>query len=127
MQHVVVIVKPHAVQHRLALLQRFKNAGFRLIGERVVDVNIDEAWFICKHQSGLANIADARTEAVVHSLLGTAIVLLLNHNDAFQVLQDMAGPEDPVQARTAQPRSLRALYGEQGSFNAISLAGMMTC
>ncbi|GAV05532.1 hypothetical protein RvY_15650 [Ramazzottius varieornatus] len=122
MQHVVVIVKPHAVQHRLALLQRFKNAGFRLIGERVVDVNVDEAWFICKDQSGLTNIANAQTEAAVHSLLGTAIVFLLNHNDAFQVLRDMAGPEDPVQARTAQPRSLRALYGEQGSFNAISLA-----
>ena len=124
MQHVVVIIKPHAVQHRLALVQQFKNAGFRVVGERVVDINVDEAWFICKHENGLTNIVDSQTEHKVHSFLGIAVVLLLNHKNAFNVLEDIAGVDDPIQARNVQPRSLRALFGDQGSFNAISFAGI---
>jgi nucleoside diphosphate kinase len=43
-QFTVAIIKPHAVVNRLRILQILKDSGFRLVGQRCVEINVDEAW-----------------------------------------------------------------------------------
>jgi nucleoside diphosphate kinase len=122
-QLTVAIIKPHAIVNRLKILQLLKDSGFRLVGQRCVEINIDEAWYLCKAESGKVAADTSQTEQKIHSLLGTALILLLNHEKASGLMSEVLGPEDPVEARKSHPNSIRARFGQEVPYDVIAVAG----
>ncbi|OQV13973.1 putative Nucleoside diphosphate kinase-like protein 5 [Hypsibius exemplaris] len=122
MQYTVAIIKPHAVVNRIKIVQLLKDAGFRIVGERYVEINVDEAWYLCKDEAGKVAADNLHTENRIQALLGTAMVLLLTHERAYELMSEIIGPDDPVDARKKQPNSIRARFGDVGAFNVLAVS-----
>ena len=122
LQYTVAIVKPHAIPNRIKIVQFITDAGIRIIGERYVEINADEAWFLCKDEEGKV-LANSQTEAKMQSLLGTAIVLLLTHERALELMNEIIGPADPAEARKTHPKSLRGKFGSVSPYNVLVVSG----
>ncbi|XP_055328589.1 nucleoside diphosphate kinase homolog 5-like [Paramacrobiotus metropolitanus] len=119
-QYLVMIIKPHAVHKKLKIIQTLEQHGFRINGERCIDISFDEAWYICKDERGKMATDSASVENKMQSLMGTAIVLLVSHlGSAFEAVAHALGPEDPAEAVKVNPQSVCARFGETGPFNAV--------
>ena len=53
------------------------------------------------------------------SYTGSIYVMLLERENAVEMLKALMGPTDPIEAMTVSPKSLRALYGTDITKNAI--------
>lgn len=122
LEQIVVIVKPHAVHSLLKITEILEDAGFRLIGQRSVEVGFDEAWYLCKDERKIP-FNSAIVEKKMQSLLGTAVILHLSHQFAFQVIQELLVPVDNVNAQKAHPIIHFESFAKPDMYDAIAVSG----
>eukprot|EP00939_MAST-03C_sp_MAST-3C-sp1_P002579 g2579.t1 len=88
--------------------------GFVLLAERQVTFTKDDMEVLYAPLSG----EDAE-QLLPHMTNGTSTILALERVDALRELTGLMGPEDPKEAATVDPSSLRARFGKDVVENAI--------
>ena len=117
LEKTLVLLKPDALQRQLMgrIISRFEDAGFKIIGAKMVW--IDEA-FAKKHYEGISKIITRRGEKVFRSLLqymqqGPVLAMCLEGVHAVEIVRKMVGATEP---KVASPGTIR------GDFAHMSIA-----
>lgn len=115
----VVLVKPKAVQERLAgeILQHYLNAGLSLQAVGLVRLSAQQADQLIQPYKGV--LADY--SATVQSLAGTlmAVQLTSNGGDTLARTREVTGPFDPAIAKALYPKSIRGRLGADRVHNVV--------
>lgn len=113
MERTLLIIKPDAVSegHIGDILSAVERDGFRPVGLRMMELNLDAA---------AALYAPHKGQPFYDSLLqfmtrGPVVACLLERADAVKRLRELLGSTD---SREAAPGTIRALYGRDQQMNA---------
>ncbi|KAL1123134.1 hypothetical protein AAG570_002222, partial [Ranatra chinensis] len=101
------IIKPEAMAKKSEIIRRLMEEGFKLCQLRMMKLNNKVAGEF------FSGYRDSREyPAMVKSLTkGPVLAMELLGNAGISRLLEVAGPEEPEEARRSAPNSLRALYG----------------
>jgi len=120
LERTLVLVKPDAVKRHLTgrILERFENAGLKIIAMKMVWA--DDA-FAKKHYRE-DDIAKRHGENVWKNLLrfiveGPVVAFVLEGNEAIEVVRKICGPTEP---KSAQPGTIRGDFSHHSYVTADS-------
>ena len=106
-ERTLVLVKPDAVKRQLTgrIVERFENAGLKIVGMKMIWVDDN---FAKKHYRE-DDIAKRHGETVWKNLLkfiveGPVVAFVLEGNDVIEVVRKICGPTEP---KSAQPGTIR--------------------
>ncbi len=111
------MIKPDAVAkgYTDAIIQRINAAGFTILARETVTLSKEQATkFYAEHEgkSFFNNLINFMTS-------GPVVTLALRKLSAISDWRRLAGPTNSAKARVTSPASLRALFGTDGTMNAV--------
>ncbi|XP_077997128.1 thioredoxin domain-containing protein 6-like isoform X3 [Glandiceps talaboti] len=116
LQQTLAVIKPDAVEeHKEAILERIKEAGFNIAVSKETQLTKELAQQLYKEHEG-KEFYESLTD---HMSSGPSMVMVLSREDAVLGFRDIMGPVDPEVAKEQAPESLRALLGKDILQNAI--------
>ena len=114
MQRTLVIIKPDAVQRRLAgeIIQRFERRGLSIIAMKMLKIGVDLAE---------GHYAEHKGKPFYEPLIGyipaaPCVVMVLEGYKAIPVVRRMLGATNPAEA---EPGTIRADYAMQTEYNLV--------
>ncbi|KAI8823655.1 nucleoside diphosphate kinase, partial [Fimicolochytrium jonesii] len=115
-QRTLALIKPDAYPARKNdILTRIRDAGFTIVGEKDVQFSKEIAEsFYAEHvgKTFYADLVKWMSSAPIYALV-------LEKEGAISGWRELAGPTNSATARENAPNSIRALYGKNGSSNAV--------
>ncbi|KAJ3217379.1 thioredoxin domain-containing protein 6 [Clydaea vesicula] len=113
----LALIKPDAYGSgkKDQIVAKIIESGFTIIQEKEAHWNLDKAKAFYKEHEGKP-FYDELTEWMSSAPIYT---LVLEKNDAVTAWRTLAGPTNSVKARESAPESIRALFGTDGSKNAV--------
>jgi nucleoside-diphosphate kinase len=123
----LLLVKPDAYQQMGQILDVVYHSGISVGRVRMVRMGEDEArHFAALAASTSGASATAAAGGGVSALTrDNMLAIELAGDDVVARVHELAGPADPADARSAAPRSLRALFGESRERNAVHVSASM--
>ncbi|KAJ3285254.1 thioredoxin domain-containing protein 6, partial [Borealophlyctis nickersoniae] len=117
LQRTLALIKPDAYEagHRDAIVDRVRNAGFTIVKEGEVRLSPDKAGEFYREHAGRVfyeELVEWMSSAPIYAMV-------LEKEDAIIEWRELAGPTDSNKAREFAPNSIRALFGTDGSHNAV--------
>ncbi|KAJ3323047.1 thioredoxin domain-containing protein 6 [Boothiomyces sp. JEL0866] len=116
-ERTVALIKPDAYGSgkKDAIIERITLAGFKIVKGAEIQFSLTQAQeFYKEHQ------AKPFFDELVNWMSGTSIyAMVLEKEGAIDAWRELAGPTNSVKARDIAPQSIRALYGTDGSQNAV--------
>ncbi|KNC98195.1 uncharacterized protein SPPG_06597 [Spizellomyces punctatus DAOM BR117] len=116
LERTLALIKPDAHSlHKEAILTRVQEAGFIIVKESEIQFSPDMAKEFYKEHAGKGfyeSLVEWMSSAPVYAMV-------LEREDAIQAWRDLAGPTNAEKAREIAPNSIRALFGTDGSKNAV--------
>ncbi|TPX43170.1 nucleoside-diphosphate kinase [Synchytrium endobioticum] len=116
-QKTLCLVKPDAMQHLDAIIERILFHGFQVIKREEVEFGSAD-----RTKEMLQEIyaeEAVRDEAVNYLSSAPSVGLVLRGDNVIKDWQELIGPADPEEAKRSFPMSLRALYGSDLIRNAV--------
>eukprot|EP00249_Psilotum_nudum_P013336 c24277_g1_i1 orf=312-854(-) len=109
LQRTLAMVKPDAVlaNYSAAIKAIVQSSGFRIVAERVVQLNTTGAKVFYAEHYG----KDFFPDLLVFMTSGPIVVMVLEKERAVEDWRSLIGPTDPIKAKREQPHSIRAMYG----------------
>lgn len=111
MERSLVLIKPDGVQRGLIgrIIQRFEDAGFKIVGLKMVYIDKDHAG---KHYADVANRRGKRVfkQNVDFLTTGPVIAMVLEGIDAVDSIRKMVGSTEP---KAAAPGTIRGDFSHQ--------------
>ncbi|XP_070570046.1 thioredoxin domain-containing protein 3 homolog isoform X6 [Ptychodera flava] len=115
-QQTLAVIKPEAVdEHKEAIMERIKEAGFNIAVSKETQLTKELAEQLYKEHDG----KEFYQSLVDHMASGPSMVMVLSREDAVTGFREIMGPTDPEVAKEQAPESLRALLGKDILQNAI--------
>ncbi|KAJ3033116.1 Thioredoxin domain-containing protein 3 [Rhizophlyctis rosea] len=117
-QRTLALIKPDAYRsHEIVadIVQKIKDAGFKIVKDEEVKMSEDVAKEFYREHEGKNFYA----ELVGWMSSAPIMAMILEKEGAITGWRELAGPTDSVKARDIAPTSIRALYGTNGSHNAV--------
>ncbi|XP_072181199.1 thioredoxin domain-containing protein 3 homolog isoform X2 [Diadema setosum] len=115
-QTTLAVIKPDAAgEHKDAILEKIKEAGFQINLQRDVELNKELASKLYLEHEG----KEFYDSLIDHMSSGLSMVMVLSREDAVDGWRTLMGPTDPEKAREEAPESLRALLGKDILQNAV--------
>ncbi|KAI9102595.1 nucleoside-diphosphate kinase, partial [Phlyctochytrium arcticum] len=116
LERTLALIKPDAYNsHKGDILTRIQEAGFSIVKEKEVQMSNVEAKEFYQEHEGKAFY----NELVQWMSSAPIYALVLEREDAIRNWRSLAGPTDATKARESAPTSIRALFGTDGSKNAV--------
>ncbi|KAJ1560341.1 Thioredoxin domain-containing protein 3, partial [Cladochytrium tenue] len=115
-ERTLALIKPDAwPEHGDAILARMREEGFTVVAQRAAQWSRDEAAaFYAEHEG------KAFYDELVAWMSGAPVcALVLERPGAVRAWRTLAGPTNSVKAREEAPTSIRAMFGTDGSKNAV--------
>ncbi|KAJ3161782.1 thioredoxin domain-containing protein 6 [Geranomyces michiganensis] len=118
-ERTLALIKPDAFAagHRDAILERIRAKGFTIVAEKEVELTREQAREFYKEHDGRQFYEELVTWMSTPDLPIYAMVL--ERDTAITAWRELAGPTNSIKAREIAPESIRALYGKDGSKNAV--------
>lgn len=115
-QSTLAVIKPDAAgEHKEAIIEKIKEAGFNISLQRDVELNKELASKLYMEHEG----KEFYENLIEHMSSGLSMVMVLSREDAVDGWRTLMGPTDPDYAREHAPESLRALLGKDVMQNAV--------
>ncbi|KAI8921365.1 nucleoside diphosphate kinase [Powellomyces hirtus] len=114
-ERTLALIKPDATAQRDAIISRIKSAGFTIVKQEEITLTPEKAGEFYREHASRPFYETLVTWMSSESILA----LVLEKVDAVVEWRELAGPTDSNKARTSVPNSIRALYGTDGSKNAV--------
>nr|P90666.1 RecName: Full=Thioredoxin domain-containing protein 3 homolog; AltName: Full=Intermediate chain 1; AltName: Full=NME/NM23 family member 8 [Heliocidaris crassispina]BAA09934.1 intermediate chain 1 [Heliocidaris crassispina] len=115
-QTTLAVIKPDAAgEHKEAIIEKIKEAGFNISLQRDVELNKELASKLYLEHEG----KEFYENLIDHMSSGLSMVMVLSREDAVDGWRTLMGPTDPDYAREHAPESLRALLGKDVLQNAV--------
>lgn len=113
-EETLAIIKPDAVKakHIGNIVERYENAGFTIKQMKLTQLTPDQAKVFYEEHKDRPFYADLTT----YMTSGPVVVLVLEKENAVADNRKLIGSTNP---KEAEPNTLRALYGESKSRNAM--------
>ncbi|KAI8823656.1 nucleoside diphosphate kinase [Fimicolochytrium jonesii] len=113
------LIKPDAFASgkRDEIVQRIRDAGFKIVAEKEVELTRAQAEEFYKEHLGQGFYEDLVRWMSTPDLPIYAMVL--EKDAAITAWRELAGPTNSNKAREVAPNSIRAIYGKDGSKNAV--------
>ncbi|KAJ3087275.1 thioredoxin domain-containing protein 6 [Quaeritorhiza haematococci] len=113
----LALIKPdaHGAGKKDEILQRIRDAGLAVVAEKELQFGVEKAKeFYAEHEGKgfFEDLVNWMSSAPIYSMV-------LEGNDAVTAWRTLAGPTNSEKAREVAPNSLRALFGTDGSHNAV--------
>jgi nucleoside-diphosphate kinase len=114
MERTLVIVKPDAIQRRLAgeIIQRFERRGLRIIAMKMIKIDADLAERHYAEHKG----KPFYEPLIRYITAAPSVVMMLEGHKAVAAVRLMLGATNPAEA---QPGTIRADYAMQMPFNLV--------
>ena len=114
MERTLVIIKPDAIQRRLAgeIIQRFERRGLRIIAMKMVKIDTDLAERHYAEHKG----KPFYEPLVRYITAAPSVVMILEGYEAIAAVRRMLGATNPAQA---EPGTIRADYAMQTRYNLV--------
>ncbi|KAJ3271032.1 thioredoxin domain-containing protein 6 [Terramyces sp. JEL0728] len=116
-ERTVALIKPDAYGSgkKDAILERISTSEFKIIKAAEVQFSLAQAQEFYKEHHGKPFF-----DELVNWMSGTPIyAIVLEKEGAIDAWRELAGPTNSIKARDIAPQSIRALYGTDGSHNAV--------
>lgn len=114
-QKTVALIKPDAYQTKEEIMDKIREAGFRIAARKETEIPRELAEQLYKGQEG----KDFFNDLVDHMTSGPTLCMVLNRNDAVDGWRGLMGPTDPNIAKSDAPESIRATFGQDILKNAV--------
>ncbi|XP_054754217.2 thioredoxin domain-containing protein 3 homolog isoform X7 [Lytechinus pictus] len=115
-QTTLAVIKPDAAgEHKEAIIEKIKEAGFNISLQRDLELNKELASKLYLEHEG----KEFYENLIEHMSSGLSMVMVLSREDAVDGWRTLMGPTDPEYAREHAPESLRALLGKDVLQNAV--------
>lgn len=116
-ERTLALIKPDAMSkgHKDAILQLVRDAGFTIVEEKQLTQKreIANAFYMEHFGKGFyEDLTEWMSSAPIYAMV-------LEKENAVKAWRELAGPTNSEKAREISPKSIRALYGEDGSHNAV--------
>ena len=108
LQRTLALIKPDGLDYYPSLRTAIEHTGFSIQRELKVELTSEQVTDLFSDQVG----KHTWPLFVAHMSSGPVIALEIAGADAIKRWQTMMGPENPSDAKTTSPDSLRALYGQ---------------
>lgn len=109
------MLKPSSIVSMDQILSRICNEGFSINNCAMLQLDSEEARRFYSDREGDAHLPFL----IEHIVSGPILIMELISRNAVQRLIDVCGPEDPSDAKTHSPNSLRAKFGQDLLKNAV--------
>ncbi|KAJ3311050.1 thioredoxin domain-containing protein 6 [Boothiomyces sp. JEL0838] len=116
-ERTVALIKPDAygTGKKDAIIEKITAGGFKIVKGAEVQFSLAQAQEFYKEHQGKPFF-----DELVNWMSGTPIyAMVLEKEGAIDAWRELAGPTNSVKARDIAPQSIRALYGTDGSQNAV--------
>lgn len=116
MERTLALLKPDAVAagHASELMQLIDLRGFTIIAKKKLQLSKDDAGALYAEHAGKPFFEGL----VAFMTSGPIWALVLSRINAIKAWRELMGPTNALQAKEIAPKSLRALYGSDGTRNA---------
>ncbi|KAJ3051896.1 thioredoxin domain-containing protein 6 [Rhizophlyctis rosea] len=117
-QRTLALIKPDAYASHVTvadIVRRIREGGFKIVGEEEVRMTEDVAKEFYREHEGKGFYGDL----VGWMSSAPIMAMVLEKEGAITGWRELAGPTDSTKARDTAPNSIRALYGTDGSKNAV--------
>ncbi|EIE80251.1 hypothetical protein RO3G_04956 [Rhizopus delemar RA 99-880] len=111
----VAIIKPDALSHKDAIVQRIQQEGFNILQESIFKITIEQA----RELYGNQNDYSAINEFIEWVSSSDLCALVIEKENAIKDFTELLGSKNSSKARKKKPKSLRALYGKDRFYNAV--------
>ncbi|KAJ3107121.1 Thioredoxin domain-containing protein 3 [Phlyctochytrium planicorne] len=115
-QKTLALIKPDAYPtHKAEILKRINEAGFKIVEESEVHFEKEKAQEFYKEHEGKGfydELTSWMSSAPIYAIV-------LEKENAIKAWRELAGPTNSEKARESSPNSIRALFGTNGSQNAV--------
>ncbi|ORX99464.1 nucleoside diphosphate kinase, partial [Basidiobolus meristosporus CBS 931.73] len=117
LERTLALIKPDAygAGNKVAILEIIKNAGFAIVKEKEVSLTKEQAEEFYKEHAGKSfydNLVGFMSSQPIYAMV-------LEKDNAIKAWRELIGPTDSTKAKETCPQSIRALYGTDGSQNAV--------
>ncbi|KAI8075021.1 nucleoside diphosphate kinase, partial [Gongronella butleri] len=117
LQQTLALIKPDAMQqgHQQAIVDRIEKEGFNVVRQQQFQftrAQAEQFYREHEHRPFYASLTEWMASAPVYAMV-------LEKDNAVQAWRTLMGPTDANKARDIDPTSIRALYGTDGSQNAV--------
>ncbi|CAI7994440.1 Thioredoxin domain-containing protein 3 homolog [Geodia barretti] len=111
----LAIIKPNAIDSRVAIIEKIKEAGFNISLSKETTLTKEMAEQLYSEHKGKDFFEDL-TGLMSN---GPSLFMVLSREDAVSGWRALMGPLDPEEAKKENPNSIRALFGESMLANAV--------
>ncbi|KAJ3330187.1 Thioredoxin domain-containing protein 3 [Blyttiomyces sp. JEL0837] len=115
-QRTLALIKPDAYPAKKEdIVHRIKEAGFNIVAEKEVEMSKEMAQQFYREHEGKGfyeDLTNWMSSAPIYALV-------LEKDHAITAWRELAGPTNSNKAREEKPDSIRAIYGTDGSQNAV--------
>jgi nucleoside-diphosphate kinase len=114
MERTLVIIKPDAIQRRLAgeIVQRFERRGLRIIGMKMIKIDVPLAQRHYAEHEGKTFYEPL----IRYITMAPSVVMVLEGYKAISAVRRMLGATNPAEA---EPGTIRADYAMQTRYNLV--------
>ncbi|KAK9764196.1 hypothetical protein K7432_008496, partial [Basidiobolus ranarum] len=117
LERTLALIKPDAygAGNKAAIIDIIKKDGFAIIKEKEITLTKSQAEEFYKEHTGKPFF-----EGLVEFMTSQPIyALILEKNNAIKAWRDLIGPTNSIKAKEENPQCIRALFGTDGSHNAV--------
>ncbi|CAH1400425.1 unnamed protein product [Nezara viridula] len=119
MQKTFVLLKPDGIENKSRIIRLIISKGFKISNLRMMRLSTEIIEMIFPEKKGSQEFLN-----LLNFLKsGPVIAMELICENAVQKFQELAGPEDPKEAKNSAPESLRSIYGVDLVYNVFHIAG----
>jgi nucleoside-diphosphate kinase len=117
-QQSLLIVKPDAMDKLEEIVSRVEDANFTILDKTTLELSEARAHNFFEAQKGELSFPSL----VRHMCSGPVCAMVVARMSAISVLQQLAGPATPKDAKALQPTSLRGMYARDIQRNAVHVS-----
>lgn len=115
MERTLILIKPGAMAHSDEIIEMIKQNGFTILQQRRLQLTAEQVTeFYEDHRS-----KDFFRALLVYMSSGSIIAMVLSKHKAISAWRELIGPTNSEIARKAEPNSVRARFGKNGTDNAV--------
>ena len=115
-QRTLALIKPDVYPLKKdEIVEMMLNDGFEIVAQKEVQWTVDDASAFYKEHEGKTFFE----ELVAWMSSAPIYALVLEREDGIKAWRSLAGPTNSEKAREIAPKSVRALFGKDGSMNAV--------
>ncbi|EGF79674.1 hypothetical protein BATDEDRAFT_35212 [Batrachochytrium dendrobatidis JAM81] len=116
LERTLALIKPDVYPlHKDAILARMKSEGFTIICESEMRFTIEKAQDFYKEHEGKSFYV----ELTMWMSSAPIFAVVLEKSNGIGLWRELAGPTNSIKAKEISPNSIRALFGKDGSHNAV--------